>query len=175
MSKPLMPPLWWVDRFITRWGVSPPPIWTVTGEWFRGVLRLSTEVFQAILTELTINTQPNTKEADSFQSFVPKSQACITVECLSQVWIHQQWALGLGSWGNHLRHNLPASWRMRSIGQQSTHKVESFPCPQELVLVWREQAQSHQWEGWSQASVTGFPGTWTLRNEVVESELCLIY
>lgn len=58
---------------------------------------------------------------------------------------------------------------------QSTHKVESFPCPQELVLVWREQAQSHQWEGWSQASVTGFPGTWTLRNEVVESELCLIY
>lgn len=95
MSKPLMPPLW-VDRFIPCWGVSPPLVWTVIGEWFRGVLRLSTEVFQVILTELTINTQPNTKEADSFQSFVHKSQACITVECLSQVWTRQQWALGLG-------------------------------------------------------------------------------
>lgn len=126
MSKLLMPPLWWVDRFIPHWGVSPlpAPVWTVTGEWFRGVLCLSTEVFQAILTELTINTQPNTKEADSFQSFVHKSQACITVECLSQVWIHQQWALGLGSWGNHLRHdNLPASWRMRSSGHSQLTKL----------------------------------------------------
>lgn len=59
---------------------------------------------------------------------------------------------------------------------QPTHKAESSPSLQELVLVWREQAQSLQREGWSPASVgNGLPGTWTLRNEVVESELCLIF
>lgn len=107
-----------------EWGPIPTP--GLDGNWWavsRSLASLSTEVFQAILTELTINTQPTTKEADSFQSFVHKSQDCITVERLSQVWIHQQWALGLGSWGSHLRQdNLPASWRNEEHRSQPTQR-----------------------------------------------------
>lgn len=133
-SKSLMPPLWCVKRLhhAEEWGPTPTPgldcNWWATGERFLGVLHLSTEVFQAILTELTINTQPNTKEADSFQSFVHESQVCITAGCLCQVWIHQQWALVLGSWGSHLRHNsLPASWRMRRVSHSQLTKSSHPP------------------------------------------------
>lgn len=67
-------------------------------ERFRGVFHLSTEVFQAILTELTINTQPNTKEADSFQSFVHESQDCITADvCVKCEFISSElWGWGPG-------------------------------------------------------------------------------
>lgn len=82
---------------------------------------------------------------------------------------------GAGVLGKPFETQQPASFLKNEACQsQSTHKAESFLC-QELVLVWREQAQSLRQERWSQASVTGFPATWTLRNEVVESELGLTY
>lgn len=155
-----MPPLWWVEMFTPCWVRTHPHPgldcnWWATGERFRGVLHLSTEVFQAILTELTINTQPNTKEANSFQSFVHESQDCTTAGCLCQVWVHQQWALGWGP-GEAIWDTTACQLPEERGASQPTHKAESSPSPQKLVLVWREQAQSLQQEGWSQASV----GNW---------------
>lgn len=173
-----MPPLCGLKRShpVEEWGPTPTP--GLVGNWW-AVSRSLASLYWSFPGNFNgINNQHTayTKAADSFQSLFMKSQNCITAGCLCQVWIHQQWALGLGSWGSHLRHTQLASFLKNEARQsQPTHKAESFPCPRELVLVWREQAQSLRWEGWSQASVTGFPGTWTLRNEAVESELRLIY